>query len=152
MIAVAVLAILMAVAVPSFKESSLSSQLRAMANNVIASTHLARSEAFKRNAVVTMCVSTDGATCAGAGSWEQGWIVAAGGVVLERQTASPGGYKINETASVNSLSFQPSGAGSTAATLTVCRATPDVGSQERVVTIDSTGRARVSQTTTASCS
>jgi len=36
--------------------------------------NLTRQEAIKRGVRVTMCPSTDGATCTG-GNWEQGWIV-----------------------------------------------------------------------------
>lgn len=151
MVTIAVMAILLMIAVPSFIDATLGSKLGAYANNMAASAHLARSEAIKRNAVVTLCVSTDGTTCA-TGGWEQGWIVrAADGTVVQRQQALPTGFKATESGSATSIAFQPSGVGSAAAVLTICRATPSVGSQERVVTISATGRPTVTKTTAGAC-
>jgi type IV fimbrial biogenesis protein FimT len=153
MMAITVMAILMAIAVPSFKDASLSSQLRAASNDLAASAYLARSEALKRNAVVTLCMSADGETCAASGGWEQGWIVLSGDPAidpLKAQPAAPTGQKIT-AGGITSLSFQPTAAGATAATFTVCRATPTVGREERVVTIDATGRPWIRRTTNAAC-
>jgi type IV fimbrial biogenesis protein FimT len=150
MIAVTLMALLAMLAVPSFNAAVLSGQLRASANNLVASAHLARSEGIKRNSVVTLCASSNGTSCI-AGGWEQGWVVLSGTTVLERQLGAPEGLKIS-AGGITSLSFQPTGAGATAATFTVCRATPSVGSEERVVTIDATGRPWVRRTTAASCS
>jgi type IV fimbrial biogenesis protein FimT len=151
MVAIAVLVILAMIAVPSFREASLSSQLRSSANDFIASANFARSEAIKRGTTVTMCVSADGSSC-GAGGWEQGWIVLSGTTVLQHESAAPSGFKVSALGSVANLSFQPIGVGATPATLTVCRATPTVGSQERVVTLDATGRAWLKVTTNGVCS
>src|SRR5688572_9547660 len=87
MIVISLIAILMAIAVPSFRDASLSSQLRSTANELVAGAMLARSEAIKRNAIVTMCVSSSGTACTG-GSWEQGWIVTDGVTVIQRQHAA----------------------------------------------------------------
>ena len=67
-----VAAILLAIAVPSFYDATLGSKLASYANNFVASVSLARSEAIKRNAAVTLCASSDGASCA-SGGWEQGF-------------------------------------------------------------------------------
>lgn len=151
MVAIAVATILSMIAVPSFRNASLSSQLRSSANDFVASANLARSEAIKRGTAVTMCVSAGGSSCT-AGGWEQGWIVLSGTTVLQHESAAPSGFKMSATGSVASLSFQPIGVGATAATLIVCRATPTVGSQERVVTLDATGRAWLRITTNGVCS
>lgn len=149
MVTIAVAAILISLAVPSFNDATLAGKLAANANDLVAGVTLGRSEAIKRNAVTSMCVSSDGSTC-GSGGWEQGWIILAGGVVVQKHAAAPTGFKV--TSAVTKIDFQPSGVGSTQATLTVCRASPSVGSQERVVQVDATGRAYVSKTTTGSCS
>ena len=148
MVAPAVAALLIAIAAPSFTEASLSSQLRSGANELLSSARLARSEAIKQNAVVRMCVSTDGATCV-AGSWHQGWILLRGATVLQHQPAAASGLRM--TSSAAALDFQPTGFGATSATIIVCRSTPKVGRQERVVNIDPSGRARVSRTTNGTC-
>jgi len=150
MMAITVMAILMAIAVPSFQDASLSSQLRASAGDLATSAYLARGEALKRNAVVTLCMSSDGETCADSGGWEQGWIVLSG-TPVKVQGPAPRGISIT-AGGVTSLSFQPTAAGATAAAFTVCRKTPTVGNEERVVTIDATGRPWVKRTTTAVCS
>lgn len=150
-VALAVLAVLLGIAVPSFQEVSLSSKLRSYANSLVASAQLARSEAIKRNAVVTMCVSTDGSSCAsGSVSWEQGWIVLQGTTVIHRQAAVEAGYKL--LSSVASIAFQPSGVGATQTTIKVCRASPAVGSQDRQVTISATGRTTVAKGSSGTCS
>jgi len=151
MVTIAVAAMLLMIAVPSFRNASLSSQLRSAANDFIASSNFARSEAIKRGSAVTLCVSTDGSTCA-AGGWEQGWIVLSGTTVLQHESAAPNGFKLSAAGSVATLSFQPIGIGATPTTLTVCRATPTVGAEERVVTLDATGRAWVQITRNGACS
>jgi type IV fimbrial biogenesis protein FimT len=151
MVTIAVMAILLMVAVPSFKEAMLGSKLGSYANSLVAGAHLARSEAIKRNQVVTLCVSSNGTSC-GTGDWGQGWIVrTTGGTVVQHQQALPAGFKVKQTAGPASLGFRPSGVGSDTATFTVCRATP-LGGQERVVSISATGRPSVAKTTTGSCS
>lgn len=144
MIAIAVMTVLVTIAVPSFRDASLGSQLRASANDLVASAHFARSEAIKRNDVVTMCMSSDGENCATSGGWEQGWVVLLGTVPLQQHSAAPSGLKITAGA-ITSLNFQPTAVGATAATFRVCRATPTVGREERVIRIEATGRPWVSK-------
>jgi type IV fimbrial biogenesis protein FimT len=155
LITVVVMAILMAIAVPSFRNASLGSQLSAAANNLLASVQLARSEAIKRNTAVTLCASADGATCAASGGWEQGWITvidpAGVATVLQHQESLPDRYLITQTGGTAQLDFQAIGVGMNAATFTVCRNDPD-GGQERRVTVSATGSARVTVTNTGSCS
>ncbi|MFR0691631.1 GspH/FimT family pseudopilin [Enterobacterales bacterium AE_CKDN230030158-1A_HGKHYDSX7] len=149
MVTVALAATLAALALPSFDDVTLSSKLSASANDLVAGVAVARSEAIKRNAVASMCVSTNGSSC-GSGGWEQGWIVVAGAAVIQKHPAAPNGLKVSS--SVTKIDFQPSGVGSTQASITVCRALPRPGSQERVVNVGATGRAYVNKTATGSCS
>lgn len=77
MVGVAVLAIALGAGVPSMSEFIKNSRLAAHTNDLLASLHLARTEAIKRNARVTLCKSADAATCntaAGTG-WQIGWMV-----------------------------------------------------------------------------
>jgi len=150
MVAIAVLAVLLLVAVPSFREAGLPSQLRAIANNMVAATQIARSEAIKRNATVTLCVSSDGKTC-GAGNWQQGWIVMTSGTVLHSEPATAFGYRVTPAGGSAALTFDSTGLGATSDSFTVCRGTPDSGSQERVVTITATGRTSVRTTRNGVC-
>jgi type IV fimbrial biogenesis protein FimT len=143
MITVAIAAILATIAVPSFNEAMLGSKLNTLANNFVASAQLARSEAIKRNAAVTLCASSNGSTCTGA--WGDGWVVRAGGAVISRQIPLPGGFLLS--GDVSSIVFQPTGVGATAANLTLCRATPTVGSQARTIQLSATGRPGVTKLT-----
>jgi type IV fimbrial biogenesis protein FimT len=149
LVTIAVLGIVLALAVPSFDGVVARSKMRAVANDLAASAYLARSEAIKRNAIVRLCSSSDGSTCSG--NWNNGWIVLAGTTVVQRGNALPQGFKVMTSGSVTNVAFQPTGFGATAATLTVCKATPSVGSEERVVTIDVSGRADVKKTTNGVC-
>lgn len=171
MVTVAVLGILAAVAAPSFNGAILSNKLTSYANSFVASATLARSEAIKRNAVVTLCRSGNGTACASSGGWQQGWIIfndKDGDGVLDSSAAPPNDETLIQyqqplstdyhlTAvdldgnALGSITFQPVGVGATQATLTLCRATPSAGEQERVITVSSTGRVSVVKTNTGTC-
>lgn len=148
LITISIFAILAAIAVPSFDGIALSSKLNSIANSFVGSIQLARSEAIKRNAAVTLCASSNGSTCTGA--WRDGWIVLGGGAVIHTQAPLPSGYLMSGGA-VTSISFQPTGVGATFASLTLCRATPTVGSQKRTVTVSNTGRPSVVKAGASSC-
>ncbi len=96
--AIAVLAVLLALAVPNFNDATLSARLHGFANSLVASAQIARSEAIKRNSNITLCASANGTTCAPAGAvgWEQGWIVLNGATVLQRQQALPTQFKVKQ--------------------------------------------------------
>lgn len=147
MVTIAIVAILLAIAVPSFEGAALSSKLSANANSLVADAHLTRSEAIKRNAVVTLCASANGTSCNGTG-WEDGWIILSGTTVLKVQEAASSGMRLNGSAL--SLNFQPTGESATQATITVCRKVP-VGEKERVVSISATGRTSVAKTSAGVC-
>ena len=72
-IAIAVLAILLAVAVPSFRITIQNNRLATQANDLLTAFQLARSEAIRRNGPITICASSDGDSCGG--TWQSGWIV-----------------------------------------------------------------------------
>ena len=151
MVAVAMVAVLAMLAAPSFNESILSNKLTGFATSFIASAQLARSEAIKRNASVTLCLvaNESSSTCSTTGDWEQGWIVISGTTVILRQQALPTGYKL--TGSAKSIAFEAVGAGAVAVTMKLCRATPSPGSQEREIKVSITGRTSVSTSRTGAC-
>lgn len=147
MIALAVFAALLTIVLPSYSDMTLGSKLRSQANDLVAGAVLARSEAIKRNQPVSLCASSNGTSCTG--TWSQGWIVINGATVIMKHAAAANGFLI--LSDQTSFTFQPTGVGATADTLTVCRATPSVGGQERVVTISATGRASVAPANVGSC-
>jgi type IV fimbrial biogenesis protein FimT len=164
LVAMTIVAILMAMAIPSYNSFILSTTATQYASGMAESALLARAEAIRRNAAVTVCVSNDGATC-GSGGWEQGWLVSCmtndhvtcdssgtNTLVIQYQGAAKSGWKISEASGLAKLNFDPSGTGATAASMTVCRATPTVGEQQRTVHISATGRPTIVKTSGAACS
>ena len=75
LIGIAVLAILLAVAAPSFRATIQNNRLTTQANNFMTALQLARSEALKRSEPVSVCASDTSAGTPSCGSdWTQGWI------------------------------------------------------------------------------
>lgn len=116
MVTVAVVAIALAAGVPSMAEFIKNSRLTVQTNDLLASLHLARTEAIKRNARVTLCKSADTTACnttAGTG-WEIGWMVFvdaanfgnldAAEVVLDSHAAAATNIFIAPRASDNTIS------------------------------------------------
>lgn len=164
LVTVAVLAVLLRLAVPSFASAILTNRLSSYTNTFVGSVQFARSEAIKRNAVITLCASSDGQTCASSGTWAQGWIVSCPGsttpgmcgsgsaaLVLQRQPALGPDYHFTSSTDSYALVFPASGVGVNQLTMTVCRATPKPGNQERQITVAATGRTAVVTTRTGAC-
>jgi type IV fimbrial biogenesis protein FimT len=68
-------AILMSIAIPSYQYITNSNRIAAEVNGLLGDMQFARAEAIKEGQTVTVCVSSDGATCNGSASWNLGWIV-----------------------------------------------------------------------------
>ncbi len=77
MIVVAIAAILLTIAAPSFSALMANLRLTTAADNLLGTIALARSEAIKRNVPIGVCASNDNSTCltAGNNSWQSGYIV-----------------------------------------------------------------------------
>ncbi len=160
MITVAILAVIVGLAAPTFDSIRLSSKLRSYRNELVAGALLARSEAIKRNSVVKLCVmNSDGDDCQNSTDWENGWLIFhdandddtldVGETLIAVHPVATTGYKLDGSAAV--LAFAGDGVGATTFTMNVCRATPSVGEQERMVTVSASGTTNVTKTTNASC-
>ena len=75
MVTLAIAIILLSVGVPSFTQTIQNNRLTTAANKLVSATNLARGEAIKRGTRVTVCKSSDGATCVAGGDWAQGGII-----------------------------------------------------------------------------
>jgi type IV fimbrial biogenesis protein FimT len=75
MIAVAVGAILLALAAPSFTQALGKNRLSSAASELTGAVQLARAEAIRNNRRVTLCRSEDGSACSSTNSTWPGWIV-----------------------------------------------------------------------------
>lgn len=74
MTVLAVVAILVGIATPSFKQFSANSRTTAATNSLVSALAIARSEALRRSERVTVCASSDSQTCTGTNDWSVGWI------------------------------------------------------------------------------
>ena len=74
MIGIMILALLMGLAIPSFKQYTANTRTSAAANGLITAFAIARSEALRRSLPVSVCASSDHQTC-NTTDWTQGWLV-----------------------------------------------------------------------------
>jgi type IV fimbrial biogenesis protein FimT len=101
-IVMVIVAILAAIAIPSYKYVTAANRMSAEVNLLLGDMQFARSEAIKQGMPITICIAnTTGTGCLGSGpvTWQNGWIVftdtnsnqtlntAAGEVVLRWQPA-----------------------------------------------------------------
>ncbi|HET7201961.1 MAG TPA: GspH/FimT family pseudopilin [Steroidobacteraceae bacterium] len=147
----AVIAVLAAWGAPAFATLTRDAARTREVNQFIQAVYLARSEAIKRNGVVSLCPTNDGATCTAASGWQIGWLV-----FVNDDRDSPAARDGDEQllrvyepwdsghilSNRTTLSFRPFGQMGVTATVTFC---DDRGSSAaRAVIISQTGRPRVS--------
>lgn len=133
--------IIIVVGVPSFKGTLDNQRMTSATNELVMSLNLAKSEAIKRVAYVSVCKSSNGVSCTAAGtSWNDGWIVFANAAVANLGSIDAGdevirispalrdGLMVTPIGTVDAfLSFRPSGTMGTSTvnmtgTLTICDA------------------------------
>ena len=73
MVAIAVLSILLTIGVPGFNSFIQNSRSTALANELVTTLNLARSESVRRAEDIIVCASNDQTSCSG--DWVDGWIV-----------------------------------------------------------------------------
>jgi type IV fimbrial biogenesis protein FimT len=119
MVAVVIVSILLGLAAPSFQDITQRYRALREINALGSDLQLARSQAVKEGQSVTVCASSNGTSCLGADTWEQGWIVfsdinsnqvADAGDTLVRVQGSLGGTNsLRPTNSVVSITFNREG-------------------------------------------
>ena len=156
MITIAVLAILLAVGMPSFQSVITSNRMTSQTNNFLAELALARSESIKRGIRVSICSSADitvaTPSCANSPTWGTGWIIFtdSAGVAGTRDGTdtvlrvgdTPRGEITLVQAANTFVSYTASGAVTAQNTFTLCKS----GLIGRTITISPTGRASPSNT------
>lgn len=166
-VTIVIIAIVAAYAVPSFQQTVLNNRLTAQINEVSSLIAYARSEASKLDSgVITVCSSTDSASCSGNAAWETGWIVfrdmdgdrtvdAGDDQILKVGGALSGGntFRIVDLTSDSGGYVQfasngfpiPSATGNAAGTFVVC---DDRGASEaRAVVVNISGQTRLARDT-----
>lgn len=91
-VVIGIIAIVSAVAFPSFREMINANRLTGAANELVASLQIARAEAIRRNARVLICPSTNGTTCGGAN-----WGRHISFVDVDRNGSADGGLVLRDT-------------------------------------------------------
>ncbi|MES2634640.1 MAG: GspH/FimT family pseudopilin [Pseudomonadota bacterium] len=167
LISIAISGVLLAVALPSLGSAMSSSRLNSASADFFSALLLARSEAIKRGANVTVCKSADGVVCSPSGGWEQGWVVFGdtnedglhdpAETVILRGAALDG--KVRLTGNLNVaryITFTAAGATQLtsgafqAGTLTFCRESSTAGPARQII-LSAAGRPRLHKLTVQTC-
>jgi type IV fimbrial biogenesis protein FimT len=116
---IAIAAILMSIAIPSFRYITNSNRIASELNGLLGDLQLARSQAIKEGHTVTVCQSTDAATCTNGINWEGGWIVFsdptnvgiwdAGEIYIRKQKPFSGTDTFRASNAVSVISFNREG-------------------------------------------
>ncbi|MCL7714196.1 GspH/FimT family pseudopilin [Stenotrophomonas mori] len=137
MVTIAVLAIIASIAVPSMRSLIAANRISATATELVTGVQLARSEATRRNAQVTLCPSVDGQACANQTDWSR-WIVtgrdnSSGEVEVLRAFSVPAGMQVDGP--VGGIRFRASGMPAAPASLTVCLPVERPADNQRVISL-----------------
>lgn len=138
MVTIAVIALVAAVAAPSMVTLLNSNRLSSSAGELAAALQLARAEAIRRSAPVTVCGSADGATCANGAAWAD-WIVLgtnnmdAGLEVIRSGSINNNNLQVRGPAA--GVVFGSAGTITAQANLSVCIPTDQPAENRRVLTV-----------------
>lgn len=160
MVTVVVLAIVMAIAFPSFTALLNGNRLTTAANELSASLQLARSEALRGNASVTLCRSDNGSACAAGANWNM-WIVIRGAEVLRVSEVRPD-VQVSASPAITGngarVVFRPDGLARNAAgsallngSIAICMPTTRPPENQRFVAIAGGSRVAIARGTNGRC-
>jgi type IV fimbrial biogenesis protein FimT len=130
MVVVALLAIIVSIAVPSFRHFLNGQRVRGMAYDLTTDLLLARSEALKRN--MSVAITRSG------GEWTAGWAATAGGARISERGPLSG--EVTVSGAPAAITFDANGRVSAPAD--EVRITISTGSTSRCVELSPSGRAR----------
>jgi type IV fimbrial biogenesis protein FimT len=74
-VTMAVLAIVLSIAAPSFNNMITNNRSTSMASELTGAVNFARSEAIKRAKRVSICPSSNGTSCLTSSDWAKGWLI-----------------------------------------------------------------------------
>jgi type IV fimbrial biogenesis protein FimT len=154
MVTLSIAGIMLSIAIPNFTSTIKGSRITTQVNEFVTSMNFIRSEAVKRGVRVSMCKSSDGATCVTTGDWAQGWIVftnqnddanydGAPETILKIQGATQSQIAVvGNSLIVNIISYKASGEIVGSGTVTFCDdRVAEVG--KKIVLSNTTGRPRI---------
>lgn len=164
LVSVAIVAIMIRLAVPSYQFIINSSRISSELNGLLATFQIARSEAIRRGLSVTVCSSANGSTCSGSNNWKTGWLVFVdlnnnasldtGDTVLRQQVALASADTVVADNSVSTVRFNREGiaAGLPADPVTFTFTPPtNASTQKRCLALGAAGRMTLEQPGTGGC-
>lgn len=89
MVTLLVISITLALAIPNFKTQMLNNRSQTLGEEFAAALTYARTEAVKRSTRVSLCLSSNGTSCATAGDWRIGFMVFIDPATSDTDTATP---------------------------------------------------------------
>ena len=145
MVTLGIVGILVAAAGPGYQDFVANARMNAQSNEFLTGMQLARSEAIKRNATVSLCKSSNGSSCTTSGTWAQGWIIFVDGgttgtvdgtdIILRVHEALSGGITMVGTTAVASvISYQSNGMAAQAGQLDMCNSRQNIAGRDIIVT------------------
>jgi type IV fimbrial biogenesis protein FimT len=166
MVTVAIAALLASLAVPSFQSILAKNSVNSAADALVSDMRFARAEAVKRTTIVTICASSNGTSCTGAGAlWKNGWLVFvdingnatvdAEDQIVRVQDVLPSIASIAalDGTSLSNFKFQPTGwAKAASQTFIVTPTGSSTAGLTRVICVSNQGRAGVKARGATSCS
>jgi type IV fimbrial biogenesis protein FimT len=150
LITMAILAIVVAISIPSMAALVARHRTVSNVNQLITHMHLTRSTAITRRASAVLCPSLDGQRCQQGTDWSHGWIVftdpdgdyqpgSSSDVLLSESRGDGSGITVHSSAGRTRLRYRPDGlASGTNLTLSLCRS----GQLVARVVVNNTGRPR----------
>ncbi|MEH6686100.1 MAG: GspH/FimT family pseudopilin [Halopseudomonas sabulinigri] len=140
MVTIAVLAVIISLAVPSFSSIIRDNRLFSLSQELRGTLQQARSEAVKRNEVVTVCRSNVGSTdCANGTAWEAGWLIKVGSGTGEILASFQAAQGVSITGPTSGLTFRRNGMASTGNASWSVTSSGCTGTQKRVVRVNKVG-------------
>lgn len=107
LVTLSILAIMLAIATPSFTNIIQSNRTQTITSDLVGALQYARSEAVKRGVRVDIC-RRNGAVCANAADWGNGWLVKVNGGAVLRVWEAVGGRN-TVTGPNETLTYRPNG-------------------------------------------
>lgn len=163
-VVVAVVAVLLGVAIPSFVGMTQTNRVAGEINALSGDLQFARAEAIKEGLPVTICTSSNGTSCLGSNSWSTGWIVFsdtngtqtvdAGDTVLRKQIPWTNSDTFSADNSIAAVTYSRDGfAIALPGTVTwKLHTQPLNAAASRCVAVNIAGRQQVQKTGTGNCS
>lgn len=158
LVTIAIVAILAAVALPSYQSIISSGEQKAAVTALIGSLHFARSEAVKRSQAVVLCTSSDNENCTDDTLWSDGWIIfvdadndsdfSSGDEIIKIEQAQGRNVAISTPSNLEkTFRYRSNGQGSTSGLFTVCDSRGSAVA--KAISINATGRPQVTETDTS---